>query len=87
MSRKPPINRLKPDADLAAWCAALVPQTADEVPAEWLTLRDIATKLGKADSTIGGQLARAVREGRAEVRRFRVATGRGVYPVHHYRLK
>jgi hypothetical protein len=27
-----------------------------------------------------------VRRGKAETRRFRVMTGRGVYPVPHYRL-
>jgi hypothetical protein len=27
-----------------------------------------------------------VRQGKAEMRRFRIMTGRGVYPVPHYRL-
>lgn len=77
----------KPDADLAAWCAALIPNEIDEVPHGWLTAVDLAGKMGKSRDTVGNQLTRAVREGRAEVRKFRVMTPRGSYPVPHYKLK
>jgi len=50
----------------SAWAAALATTITDDVPPGWHTLREIAVKLGKAESTVGAQLGRAVREGRAE---------------------
>jgi hypothetical protein len=77
-----------PDPDLAAWCAALAaPAIEDTVPPGWLTSRELGAKLGKAGSTIGTLLARAVREGRAERQEFRIRTGSVTRPVPHYRLK
>jgi hypothetical protein len=74
--------------EASAWAAALAtPIIPDEVPPGWHTLAAIAIELGKAESTIGTQLRRAVRDGRAEVQKFRIATARGAYPVPHYRLK
>lgn len=70
----------------SAWAAALATTiTPDEVPPGWHTLRQIATQLGKAESTVSTQLSRAVREGRAETQSFRVITGKVVRPVPHYR--
>lgn len=74
------------DTDLERWCSALVCGNADTVPPGWVTVAELATKLGKADCTISSQMTRAVRDGRAEMQRFRIQTGRGVYPVPHYRL-
>jgi hypothetical protein len=72
----------------SAWAAVLATTiTPDKVPPGWHTLRQIAVKLGKAESTIGAQLSRAVREGRAETQSFRINTGKVVRPVPHYRLK
>ncbi len=77
-----------PDPDLAAWCAALAtPVIEDTVPPGWLTSRELGIKLGKAGSTIGTLLARAVREGRAERQEFRIRTGSVTRPVPHYCLK
>ena len=76
-----------PDADLAAWCSALVPNEIDEVPPGWITAHDLAAKLGKSRDTVGNQLTCAVKAGRAEVKKFRIMTGRGSYPTPHYRLK
>jgi hypothetical protein len=74
--------------EASAWAAALVsPVTPDTVPPGWHTLAAIAVELGKAESTVGAQLRRAVRDGRAEMQKFRIATARGAYPVPHYRLK
>jgi len=74
--------------EASAWAAALVsPVIPDAVPPGWHTLAAIALELGKAESTIGGQLRRAVRDGRAEVKKFRINTSRGPFPVPHYRLK
>jgi hypothetical protein len=86
MSRK--AKQVGSDPDLAKWCAALAsPIIEDAVPPGWHTLAAIALELGKAESTVGSQLRRAVRDGRAEMQRFRIATARGAYPVPHYRLK
>lgn len=71
----------------SAWAAALVPQEADKVPADWLTCAELADKLGKTKDTVSGQLSVAVKAGRAEMQKFRVMTNRGVYPIPHYRLK
>jgi len=76
------------DPDLAKWCAALAaPIVADEVPPGWVTARDLMGKLGKAESTIGKLLHRAVRDGRAERQDFRVAINGATRPIPHYRLK
>jgi predicted ArsR family transcriptional regulator len=86
-SHKKSTKNVTPDADLAAWCAALATTiTADTVPRGWLTARQLAAKLGKAESTVSSQLSRAVREGRAETQSFRIASGKVVRPVPHYRL-
>jgi hypothetical protein len=75
------------DPDLAAWCAALAaPTVTDTVPVGWHTTREIAARLGKGGSTIGGLLCRAVREGRAERQDFRITSGQVTRPVPHYRL-
>jgi hypothetical protein len=76
------------DLVASAWAAVLTTQkTPDKVPAGWFTAKQIAEKTGKACSTIGTQLCRAVAEGRCERKTFRVQTGEMVRPVPHYRLK
>jgi hypothetical protein len=79
----------KPDPCLAAWCAALAEPSiaAEQVPAGWFTIGQLADETGREYSTIGGRMRDMVRRGKAETRRFRVMTRRGVYPVPHYRLK
>lgn len=88
MSHKKPAKNVTPDADLAAWCAALSSRTEpDVVPAGWLTTVQLGQKLGKNRSTVAALLFAACRAGRVEVKNFRVPSGqRGVYPVPHYRL-
>jgi hypothetical protein len=77
------------DLAASAWAAALVvAKPPDLVPAGFFTLQQIAAKLGKASSTVGGQLTRAVREGRATRKMFRVPVpSGGTRPVPHYKLK
>jgi hypothetical protein len=76
------------DPDLAKWCAALAsPVIVDEVPPGWVTARDLMGKLGRAESTIGKLLHRAVREGRAERQNFRIVVGAFTRPVPHYKLR
>lgn len=85
---KSKISTTKPDPDLAKWCAVLATsQAPDKVPPGWLTAKEISERVGKALSTIGGQLNRAVKEGSAERKTFRVMCGSVVRPVPHYRLK
>lgn len=84
---KSKVSTTKPDPDLAKWCAALVPNEVDDVPAGWLSATELSDRLGKSRSVVAEQLSAAVRAGRAEVKKFRVMTPRGAYPVPHYRLK
>ena len=72
----------------SAWAAVLTTQQApDKVPAGWFTVKQIAQKTGKACSTIGSQICRAVAEGRCERKDYRIRTGSMTRPVPHYRLK
>lgn len=78
----------KPDPQLQAWCEALAPRhEIDAVPAGWFTAVQLGEMLGKDRSTVTTLLQTAIKEGRAEVKKFRVRTGqRGIYPTPHYRL-
>lgn len=73
----------------SAWKAALSAPTieADEVPDDWKTALQLAEITGRERSTITNRMGLLVRQGKAEMKRFRVMTGRGVYPTPHYRLK
>lgn len=77
-----------PDPDLVAWCEALAPRIEpDTVPPGWFTAIELGRRIGKDRSTITHLMQRAIAEGRAEVKKFRVPSGqRGIYPVPHYRL-
>lgn len=81
-------NLLKADPQLAAWCEALAPRhELDVVPEGWLTAAQIAKLIGKNRNTASKYLCDAVKERRAEMKKFRVPAGqRGVYPTPHYRL-
>jgi hypothetical protein len=86
MSRK--TKQIGSDPDLAAWCAALAESSvaAEQVPPGWFTVTQLCEKTGRASATISKRMTDFVRQGKAESRRFRIMTGRGVYPVPHYRL-
>lgn len=78
----------QPDADLAAWCAALAsPVVEDTVPPGWFTTKALAAKLGKPRPTMARLLADAVAAGRCEVQNFRVSVGSFSRSTPHYRLK
>ena len=72
----------------SAWAAALAPKIEpDVVPSGWHTAIELGKLLGKDRSTITALMQTALREGRAEVKKFRVPSGqRGIYPTPHYRL-
>lgn len=82
------MKKPKADPQLQAWCEALAPRHEyDVVPEGWLTAIQLGKLLGKDRSTIASLLQTALREGRAEVQKFRVPSGqRGIYPTPHYRL-
>lgn len=73
----------------SAWKAALAAPTieTDEVPDDWKTALQLAEITGRERSTVTNRMSLLVRQGKAEMKRFRVMTGRGVYPTPHYRLK
>jgi predicted transcriptional regulator len=82
-------HKLCQDKDLAAWCAALAEPTiaTEQVPAGWFTVADLADEMKRDRSTVSQRMRDMVKRGKAEMRRFRIMTGRGVYPVPHYKLK
>lgn len=88
MSYKKTVKVITPDPQLAAWCEALAPRHEyDVVPEGWLTAIELGKLLGKDRSTVTSLLQKALRDGRAEVKKFRVPSGqRGVYPTPHYKL-
>lgn len=76
------------ELNASAWAAALAaPVVTDEVPPGWHTCREIAATLGKALPTVGALLGRAVAEGRAERKTFRITSGQVTRPIPHYKLK
>ena len=78
--------KVKPDADLARWCAALATQAVTNVvPPGWFTTRQLAEKLNTPLPTMGRLLCESVAAGRCEVQRFRVTTGSVTRPVQHYK--
>jgi hypothetical protein len=88
MSHKKSAKNVPPDADLAAWCAALSTTTAqDTVPPGWHTTRELCALLKKSNTRVGELLREAVRENRCERKYFRVAAAGTVRPVPHYKLK
>lgn len=78
----------KPDADLAKFCALLAaPSVAvDEVPPSWFTVSDLSAATNRDGRTVSKKMRGLVSAGKAEAKTFRIATGRGPYPVPHYRL-
>jgi hypothetical protein len=79
----------KPDPELARWCAALsAPSTLpDIVPKGWFTIAQISDKLGRSSCNTQQRMRVMLKDGRAEQQTFRIATGKQVRPVPHYRLK
>jgi hypothetical protein len=89
MSHKKSAKNVTPDAELAAWCAALAtPDTPDEVPPGWFTAAQLSEKVGMSYDWAGRRVGALVKAGKVEVKKFRIPSGqRGIYPVAHYRLK
>jgi hypothetical protein len=79
----------QPDADLAAWCAALAAVTTptDIVPPGWRTALEIATQTKTPVSTIQAKLKHLCVTGKAERKMFRVRLAKNARPVPHYKLK
>ena len=79
----------KPDAQLNKWCQILAQGTAvaEEVPAGWFTVRQLAEARKRGECTVGQQVKRMVETGQAEQRMFSIRLAERVRPVPHYRLK
>lgn len=79
---------MKADKELAKWCAVLSQSglPCDEVPDGWNTIAELAEACGKDRSTVTHRVTKLIQEGKAEKRAFKILTGRGVYPVPHYKL-
>lgn len=76
------------DLEASAWAAALAPRVIqDEVPSGWHTVKELSAKLGKPRSSMNRLLQDALADGRCEMQDFRVAAGRLVRKVPHYRPK
>jgi hypothetical protein len=81
-------GKIPPDADLAAWCAALAsPIIEDAVPTGYFTTKQLSAKLGKPRPTMARLLHEAVAAGKCEVQNFRVNVGAFARSTPHYRLK
>lgn len=81
------MKKPKPDPQLAAWCAALSTEFAeDQVPPGWLTSNKIGEMLNKSTSRISEMLKTAMRNGKCEKKLFRVKNAGTVRPVPHYKL-
>jgi len=78
-----------PEKELAKWCKALEEPSisTEEVPAGWMTAEELGKATNRERSTITHRTKRLIAQGQAEMRRFRIMTNRGVYPVPHYKLK
>lgn len=61
---------------------------ADKVPAGWYSRRDLEAAWGLSSQRTGVLISKAVKDGMAEYRTFRIMTAlRGIYPTQHYRFK
>ena len=76
------------DLAVSAFAAALKSQavSVDPVPPGWMTVLEIAEKLGKSREHMSHLVAAAFKRGELEKKTFRILTGRGPYPVPHYRV-
>ena len=60
----------------------------DEVPKDWVTNRQLQDAWGLCVAQVNVLLARGVRAGKVEVRKFRIRSASGITrPVPHYRFK
>ncbi len=62
-------------------------EVADNVPDGWFTTRQIAEAQGTSTSHMHKKIRALVESGKAEMRRFKIKTCRGHYPVPHYQIK
>jgi len=58
--------------------------TCEEVPAGWLTQRQMKEIAGVASSTMDSRIEKLLAKKRIQRKKFRVSTGRSVSAVWHY---
>jgi hypothetical protein len=74
------------DLENAAWLATLqVPRTPDKVPPGWFTVLELAEKIKKSREQTSNLVSAAFKRGELQKKTFRVMTGRGPFPVPHYK--
>lgn len=61
--------------------------TVQAVPDEWKTSIRIAEETGMSETHTRRIISKAMREGRVEMRKFRIQTGSRLYAAPHYRIK
>jgi hypothetical protein len=90
------IAPIREDELMAAWDAAgalreiqaaVTRGCAEEVPPGWLTVDQWASDARMSTTNAGKILRSGAAQGIVEVREFRVATGRGVRMVQHFKTK
>jgi hypothetical protein len=83
MKKKP----VKADPDLAEWCRVLGAPAicADPVPPGWATIAELSEKMSKSIPQVSVLMRRALKRGEVEKKKFRIVTGRGPFPVPHYK--
>lgn len=64
-----------------------VVERVERVPNGWQTCDQIADELNLSRVQTSIYLRKAVKADSVAVKRFRIMTGRGMYPVPHYRAK
>jgi hypothetical protein len=83
--------KLKPDADLAAWCQALASVATvapDVVPPGWRTAMQLAKEQGVHRNEVLRRLRRLSAQGLVESKKYRTAADSGrMLATLHYRLK
>ena len=87
MDRRKRKNRLADATVKSEWfdiLAAANSGDADEVPAGWKTVREIAAETGFSDHHVWKRLRSLHEAGKIERRRFRICTGTTIRPVLHY---
>jgi predicted signal transduction protein with EAL and GGDEF domain len=78
------LNKKSSWAEALAGYSNFILQT---VPDDWKTSIRIAEETGLSETHTRRIISKAMREGRVEMRKFRIQTGSRLYAAPHYRIK
>jgi hypothetical protein len=59
----------------------------DEVPAGWMTLKEMQEAMQVPQTTMNGRIQRWLRQGILEKKKYRISTGHQIAEVWHYNKK